>query len=301
MTPTQAGAGDPPPLRVVPPASDEAVLDFARLEAGASDLRSRYDTASPFPHIVLDDLLDPDVAGRAIKEFPPLNTEEWNNFIHVNERKFSNTSPDTWGPTLRTVLDTFQSPRFVAFLSALTGIEDLVTDDTLMGGGLHQTVAGGYLNIHTDFTVHPRKRSWRRRINLLLYLNEDWAEEYGGELEFWTIDMKRCAKRIAPMGNRVVIFTTDARSFHGHPDPLRCPPGVARQSLALYYFTKEDHPEVRSTEYRARPGDGARSLLIYLDKQLLRAYDRTKRWLGISDHSAGRILRGLDRIRRPRR
>ena len=110
--------------------------------------------------------------------------------------------------------------------------------------------------------------------------------------------MKRREQTIAPLGNRVVIFNTDPDAFHGHPDPLRCPPGTARQSMALYYFTLENDPFVRSTEYRARPGDGLRAVPIYLDKQALRIYDRVKRRLGLSDHAVSGFLRRLERLGR---
>ncbi|HXY28692.1 MAG TPA: 2OG-Fe(II) oxygenase [Acidimicrobiales bacterium] len=301
MTATEASsAGQPTRPAAVGPAPD--VLDLDRLCAQIQQLSARYQSAQPFPHIVLENFLEEEAARLAIDEFPALNSEEWNSFIHANESKFSNTRPDTWGPTLRAALDVFQSPRFVAFLSQLTGIDDLLVDESLMGGGLHQSVAGGFLNIHADFTVHPSHRTWRRRVNLLLYLNKEWPAAYGGDLELWSTDMKRCEVSVAPVANRAVIFTTAADSFHGHPDPLRCPPGMARQSMALYYFTEEDSPLVRSTEYRARPEDGpVRSTVIYVDKQVLRAYDWTKRRLGISDHSAGRILGRIERLRRPRR
>lgn len=280
-----------------PHGGQSVIVDFGRLEGEVGQLRGRYRDAKPFPHIVLDNLLAPDAAERAISEFPPLDPAKWNRYLHANERKFSNTNPETWKPMLRSVLDELQSPRFVTFLSELTGIEDLMIDDSLEGGGLHQSVAGGFLNIHADFTVHPRHRNWRRRVNLLLYLNEDWRPEYGGDLEFWSTDMARCEAVVAPVGNRAVIFTTDADSFHGHPEPMSCPPGVARQSLALYYFTTEDHPLVRSTDYRARPGDGARSVVIYFDKHALRAYDWAKRHLGLSDRSISRFLGPVDRLR----
>ncbi len=138
-------------------------------------------------------------------------------------------------------------------------------------------------------------------MNLLLYLNDGCPAEYGGGLELWSTAMKRCVEKIAPLGNRVVIFNTDADAFHGHPEPLQCPPGVARQSMALYYFTAEEDPVVRSTEYRARPGEGPRSLLIYAAKQAWRAYDRVKRRLGISDQAVSRLLGRLQRFRRRRR
>ncbi len=190
------------------------------------------------------------------------------------------------------------SERFVHFLEDLSGIDDLFADESLEGGGLHQSPRGGFLNIHADFTVHPKHQDWRRRVNLLLYLNEDWKPAYGGDLELWSTDMKRSPRKVAPVGNRVVVFTTNADSYHGHPDPLTCPPDMARRSLALYYFTKEDRPLVRSTEYRARPGDGARAALIGLDKYVLRAYDWSKRHLGVSDQLIEPILRRAERFRR---
>jgi hypothetical protein len=273
------------------------VVDLTRLERDVVELHDRYASAEPFPHIVVDDFLDPDAAKLASAEFPSGDPEGWLHFVHVNERKFSNTEPESWGRTLQSALAELNSPRFLKFLSALTGIEDLIADETLEGGGLHRSVKGGYLNIHADFTVHPRHRHWRRRVNLLLYLNEDWPAEYGGDLEFWSTDMKRCVTTTAPVGNRAVIFTTNADSYHGHPEPLRCPDGVSRRSLALYYFTEEDAPLDLSTNYRARPGDGPRSLFIYLDKKALKLFDWMKRRLGLSDEAGTAFLERLDRLR----
>jgi hypothetical protein len=274
------------------------ILDLARLQENAEELAITYRGARPFGHVVLDDFLEPDAARRAMEELSPLDEETWNSYVHINERKFSHTEPTSWGPTLQSILDELNSCEFVSFLEGLTGIDNLFADPSLEGGGLHQSTTGGYLNIHADFTVHPHHRNWRRRVNLLLYLNEDWHPGYGGDLELWTTDMKRREKVIAPLGNRTVIFTTDADSFHGHPEPMTCPPGVARRSLALYYFSLEDQPLVRSTEYRARPGDGVHSAMIYADKQLLRAYDWAKRRLGLSDDAAFKILGYVERFRK---
>ncbi len=273
------------------------ILDLAKWEGGVGELAPRYRTASPFPHIVFEEFLDRRAVTAAIDEFPTLEGGEWISYLHVNERKFGQTDPTTWGPTLRSILEELNSPRFVRFLEELTGIEGLFPDPSLEGGGLHQSTTGGFLNMHADFTVHPQHRDWRRRVNLLLYLNEDWKPEYGGDLELWDTKMTHCEVTVAPLANRVVVFTTNADSFHGHPEPMQCPPGTARRSLALYYFTHDDDPMVRSTEYRARPGDGPRSLLIYADKQVLRLYDRVKRRLGISDTAASNLLARLERLR----
>lgn len=273
-------------------------LNFDALEASLPQLREQYTSADAYPHIVLDDFFPSEVEAEAEREFPPLSAEAWLNFTHVNERKYSNTDPATWGPTLQDMLADLQSDRFVAFLSKLTGIEGLMRDDSLEGGGLHQTPRDGFLNIHADFTVHPKHRHWQRRVNLILYLNGEWPAEYGGDLEVWSRDMKRCVTKVAPLGNRALIFNTDADSYHGHPDPLKCPLERARRSMALYYFTHEDAPVIHSTDYRARPGDSG-AALIWLDKQVLRLYDRLKRTLHLSDDVGSRVLRVVDRVRHP--
>jgi len=271
------------------------VLDLARLEESLPEYKARYQGASPYPHIVIDDFLTPDMAAQCASEFPSGN-DHWISFVHVNERKYANTQPVTWGPTLQRLLDEVQSERFVDFVGKMSGIDELIGDQTLEGAGLHQSIRGGYLNVHADFTVHPKKRHWRRRVNLLVYFNPEWQTEYGGDLELWSKDMRECVRKIQPTLGRAVLFNTDADSFHGHPEPMTCPDGVARQSLALYYFTEEEAPVVRSTEYRARPGEGLRAVPIFLDKTVLRNYDRLKRHMGLSDDKAGRILRSIDKL-----
>jgi hypothetical protein len=277
---------------------DMPVLDFERLEQDLGSMHQQYMAATPYPHIVIDDFLLPGVAEEAIREFPPLDPQQWNNYLHTNERKFSHTDPTTWGPVLQRILAVLNSPRFVKFVGDLIGMDGLIADPSLEGGGLHQSTRGGYLNIHADYTVHPHNRKWQRRANILLYLNEDWKPEFGGDLEMWSADMKECVAKVAPIANRVLIFTTDASSYHGHPEPMECPEGVARRSLALYYFTVEHDPMVRATEYRARPGDGAHSIMIFADMQMLRAFDWMKRHLGVSDEFGSKVLGLGDRLRR---
>jgi len=277
-----------------------SVLDIDKLERRSDEFHAAYMAAEPYPHIVFDDFLERDAVAAAIAEFPPLDPAQWNNYLHANERKFSNTDPDTWGPTLQEILAVLNSPRFVAFVGELIGVQNLLPDPTLEGGGLHQSTTGGFLNVHADFTVHPHNRRLQRRANILLYLNPDWKPEYGGDLEIWSKDMTHCVEKVSPVANRVLIFSTEQDSFHGHPDPMTCPEGTARRSMALYYFTLEDDPVVRSTEYRARPGDGLHSVTIWSDKQLLRVYDWLKRHLGISDAAAQRVLAFTDRLRRKR-
>jgi 2OG-Fe(II) oxygenase superfamily len=275
-----------------------SVVNPDLLATDLSELAKVYQSATPFPHLVIDDFLRPEVVQNAIDEFPEPETEDWIGLLHTNERKHINQTPGSWGQILEEIGNQLTSGPFVDFLSRVTGIDSLIADDRFQGGGLAVSKKGGYLNIHADFTVHPYERSWKRRINLLLYLNRDWDPNFGGDLELWSRDMSCCEKSIAPIANRVVIFSTDFDSYHGHPNPLACPEDRSRRSLAIYYFTQELEPVARSTEYKARPGDGLKRIPIYLDKQALRSYDFLRRKLKFSDQFANRIMKSLNRKKR---
>ena len=275
------------------------IFSYSLWENRLPSLREQYQKAEPFPHVVIDEFLQLDTAEMALREFPDLDSEDWIHYLHANEQKFGKTNLTAFPPKLKAVVEELNSPNFVQFLSKLTGIERLFADESLEGGGLHQTAPGGFLNTHADFTVHPHHRNWQRQINILIYLNQNWKDEYGGHLELWDQKMSRCIHKIAPIFNRSVIFNTTKDAFHGHPEPLKCPSGNTRKSIALYYFTEEKKSIlIRSTEYRARPGDGLKGLCIFLDKWALRIYDQIKRWTGIDDRFASNLLKFLNRKRK---
>lgn len=276
------------------------LLDMDALEAQLPELRERYASAQPYPHIVLDDVLPQETIEVIYREFAEIPDHGWTNYLHLNERKYGNTDLRTWGPTMRALHDELSSERFVSFVSEVSGIPGLMPDDMMDGGGLHRSMPGGFLNVHADFSAHHSKPGWHRRVNLLLYLNPEWKPEWGGELQMWSKDMKRCENKVEPVGNRILLFTTDDHSYHGHPEALRFPEGKARQSLALYYFTHDENLRPRSTDYRARPGDGPKAALIYLDKKALVLYDALKRRLRLTDGAVSRALGTVFRGRKKR-
>lgn len=265
---------------------------YERWSSQLDEHAQTYANNKPFRHIALDDFLDEDVARRVLAEFPSPSETSWTQYKHYNENKLGKPNRDEFPPNIRRVMDEFLTPQFVAWLSRLVGIEDLLPDPSLEGGGMHQTERGGFLNIHADFTMHPHKSHWRRRVNLILYLNDNWEEDWGGALELWDHDMKNCAVKVPPLFNRAVVFSTDEHSYHGYPERITCPPDRSRKSLALYYFTEEETPKSppKWTDYRARPGDGMRGAFIWFDKKLVAVYSRMKRRFGISDDFASRVL-----------
>jgi hypothetical protein len=218
------------------------------LRADPAALRDRYLGARPFPHIVLDELFADDTLQRVLAEFPRPDEIPWARFDSPTERKLGYTYKATLGPALQEFLWRMNSAPVLEFLEAMTGIEGLIPDPYFGGAGPHQILPGGFLKVHADFNWHP-KLKLDRRLNLLVYLNRDWREEYGGHLELWNTDATRCVERVLPVFNRTVVFSTTDVSFHGHPHALACPPGMSRKSVSLYYYSNGRPAEERSTPH----------------------------------------------------
>src|SRR3984885_6123668 len=268
------------------------IFDYAEWTDRLPQLSRQYQSASPYPHIVLENFLDPEVLDDCIAEFNKLNeSDEWINYTHYNEKKKGLNKLDLLPVAIKGTINELNSPEFLQFLSTLTGIKDLQKDDFLEGGGIHQSTKGGYLNIHADFTVHPHHRNWQRRVNVLVYLNKNWQDEWGGKLELWDKQMKACEVKVPPVFNRCVIFNTDADSYHGHPEPMTCPEGVYRRSIALYYYSIEDKPFRRATHYQARPGEGSKKIMVKIDNAMVAAYTEIKGRLGANDKIISKILK----------
>lgn len=219
-------------------------------------LADRFAGAEPFEHVVIDGFLRPGLARELADVFPGSDAPFWYRYASPLERKLAYNKPDHTPPAIWSVLTALSSDAMVARLRALTGIAGLVADPSLHGGGMHCIGRDGKLDLHVDYAVHP-VLGLERRLNLILYLNADWRPEWGGELELWDAEVARCQARIAPLLDRAVLFATGDRSVHGHPEPLRCPPGVARKSLALYYVApkRAATSERRRARFLARPTD----------------------------------------------
>lgn len=235
-------------------------FDRAQCVAEGQARAAQYQLAKPFPHIVIDDLLDADELRALAAEYPQRDGRTY--FDRAQERFKYQYDPNTVDSgRVRNLLAELNGEPFLAFLSAMTGIEGLISDPYYVGGGLHETLAGGHLSVHADFNLHGPMRV-ERRLNLLVYLNDDWRPEYRGNLELWDVEMKGCEVSVAPLLGRAVLFNTTLESFHGQPDPLACPPDRSRRSIATYYYTalagEVDLP-VRTTTFQARPGSADRT------------------------------------------
>lgn len=204
----------------------------------AAPMRESYLAGDPFPHIAVDGLFPEETLEGVLSEFPRPDQLDWRAYDNPTEKKLAMRLGSKIGPRSTEFLAFLNSPPMLRWLEDLTGIAGLIPDPYFLGGGLHQIERGGFLKIHADFNWHEQMKL-HRRLNLLVYLNKDWKEEYGGHLELWDAKAGEggCRRKILPVFGRVALFSTTDFSYHGHPDPLNCPVGQSRKSIALYYYT----------------------------------------------------------------
>lgn len=226
----------------------------------AKGKHEEYVSAKPFPNIYFDNFFNENILNQVLSDFPDLSKGRGDKrYRDANQVKFATKGEHNFPGIIRNLMHYLNSQPFLEFLSELTGIEALISDPYFEGGGLHQIKSGGYLKVHADFNKH-KLTNLDRRLNVLVYLNKDWEESYGGHFELWDREMTSCKKKILPLFNRMAIFTTTSFSYHGHPDPLSCPPDRSRKSLALYYYTNgrpeeeiNEGLEKHSTLFQQRP------------------------------------------------
>lgn len=221
-------------------------FDPAELARRAAALGDSFRMASPFQHVVLEDFVPREILQLLVREFPGPDDIAWE--LHGPGRtqwakdkriaKLATSDETKFGAFTRHFMGQLNSATFLRFLEELTGIPELLPDVTYSHCGLHSTGPGGRLMMHTDVNRHPHGTKMHQILNLIVYLNEDWKEEYGGHLELWD-EHRKPVQRYLPSANRAVLFNTGTRSLHGHPHPLTCPPDRRRNSLAVYYYLRD--------------------------------------------------------------
>lgn len=207
------------------------------LKKKAESLAKKYKLAEPFPNISIEDFFDENFLNQVLDEFPDLSEKKSIKYDNPKEIKLAGKGETFFGPKTKEFMRFLNSEEFLEFLQIITGInEPLISDPYFAGGGQHEIKKGGLLKIHADFNKHPFL-GLDRRINVLIYLNKNWKEEYGGGFELWDKNMEGCVQKILPKFNTLAMFSTTSQSYHGLPDPLTCPDGMSRKSLALYYYS----------------------------------------------------------------
>jgi Rps23 Pro-64 3,4-dihydroxylase Tpa1-like proline 4-hydroxylase len=215
-------------------------INFNSLIERQSEIKRDYQSKKPFRYVMFENFFDSTKAELIYENYPSIEDGRWDGTTYINQKnKFQKTKFEK-DSVMETVFMELNSQQFLNWLQEITEMDDqLIEDNELFAGGLHQSIAGAFLNVHVDYNMHPVTK-FHRRLNVLVFMNKDWKDEYEGHLELWDLTQKDkiLIGRYAPTFNRCVIFETNEISFHGHPKPINTPININRKSIATYYYTK---------------------------------------------------------------
>ena len=223
-------------------------------------LRAKVRSATPVPNFCIDNFLDPAFAESVIAAYPSYEDamKAGRSFSAVNEKgKVQLTDAKAFAEPVAELNRDLASPEFLELLGYVFDMPNLLADDQLVGGGIHQTGPRGHLDVHVDFNF-IEDRQLHRRLNILIYFNKDWKPEWGGNIELWDAEVQKCHHSYSPFFNRCVVFETNEISYHG-VTAVKCPEGLSRKSFAAYYYTREAPAHwtghSHTTIFKARPDE----------------------------------------------
>jgi len=211
------------------------MINIFQIKNLEEDLKNQFNSAKPFRYLVIEDFLEETFAQKLYDEFPQHDPKTWVN-ANGYHQKNKYTQPCPENSSARDYFDEVTSQEFMEVLQRITGIEGLLADPNLFGAGYHQTLEGGFLDVHIDFNKR-RNSNLDRRLNLIVYFCRDWKEEHGGNVELWDMTRKTQIADIPPLYNRAVMFETNEISWHGHPKPWHSKNHESRKSLSVYYYS----------------------------------------------------------------
>ena len=185
--------------------------------AQQQELARVFVQAEPFRHVAIPDFFDADFCRALLDAFPDFEARHALNEMGEVGGKAVRMDVRELSPAYRQLDDVLASREFLAFMSTVTGIPDLRYDPDYIGGGTHENRHGQGLDTHIDFNYHPRTR-WHRRLNLIIYLNPEWDDAWGGQLQLhadpWHPERDHIVS-FAPLFNHAVVFETNEVSWHG--------------------------------------------------------------------------------------
>jgi Rps23 Pro-64 3,4-dihydroxylase Tpa1-like proline 4-hydroxylase len=208
-----------------------------------------YHTAEPYPHMVFDNVLDEEFGYALQREILEIPDDQFDRYSNPFEQKWTLRDKNNLPPLSQQLYNYLQSEECLEQLSELVGIE-LINDPNKNFWGIHKYDDGDKLDIHVDAGAHPVNKM-KKEITLGIYLSKNWKEENGGHLEVWegenskNNDAKliKCANKVLPIFNRMIIFSCTDYSWHGNPHPVKCEGDEKRIFFTLSYLSKRDEYE----------------------------------------------------------
>lgn len=210
---------------------------FGEWTKNIADLSESFSTAKPYEHVIIPDFFSDEIIKKIHEEFPDVTNPvaDWKRYHNPIEFKYTLNNFSSF-PEIQGVYEHLQSDEVLGLLRQISGITNLSADPHLHGAGLHVSPRGGKNDLHLDYELHPMT-SMERRLNLIVYLNEEWKPEWGGALELWDENLHECVRQVTPEYNTAILFRTSANSYHGFSRPIQCPVDRSRRSLTNYYVS----------------------------------------------------------------
>jgi hypothetical protein len=273
-------------------AFSQVFADKIRLPAPLPTLASEYKTATPFPHIVFDDLFSPALLEPVPGEIQAMSDDRWHTVERESLESFERmrTAVDM-GPAGTALANFLHSPAFLYLLSEITGIWQLLPDPYLQGAGYASMQRGSFFKIHSDRSM-AYDTGLTRRLALIVFLNKSWKPEYEGRLELWSSDATRCVRSIEPLFNKTILFEVADPNYHGVPTPLACPIDRSRQSFICYYHTVGNQNSIE-----ARPHGSEFAPVFYRNNSIGFRYLMNQVTPPIVKRGVRKLLKRLARIR----
>jgi Rps23 Pro-64 3,4-dihydroxylase Tpa1-like proline 4-hydroxylase len=222
-----------------------------------------YQNTKPYPYYIQDDILDMEFAKMLQNEILNIPSVEFDRYNNPFEQKFTLRNKQKYPYLLNKLISYLESDEFVNRLSQFTGFE-LVIDKNRNFNGVHLYNNGDKLDIHLDAAIHPYTKELKI-ITLGIYLSSNWKPEYECSLEIWSGDsgldekpkLYECINKIAPLFNRLIIFTNSDISWHGNPDIAKCSENSKRIFLTVSYLSKNKKNENlrQKALFISRPND----------------------------------------------
>lgn len=220
-------------------------------EQNKEKLSHQFNTNKPIRHVVIDNFLSNDFVTLLHKSFPSI-TEMKTHYHGLNENKAEDCNFEKLPIEFTQLHEALSDIFFIKWIEAWTGIKDSCIIEDRLGYGLHQGGNHSFLDIHIDYNIHPIKKLYRK-LNLIIFFNPVWKDDWGGNLELWDSQVKNCIQRIAPVFNRCVCFECSDISYHGY-NKITVPDNITRKSYYQYYFIPLTEEVVyRDTFFKARP------------------------------------------------
>jgi len=212
-------------------------------------LNNEFIDNKPYSYVIIDNFFKDDIANNITSNFPKVDNN-WHKYNNPIEYKFALDNLKNMPPNISDIFNLLSTNNFIDIIKKITNIQTLEYDPYLHGAGLHSHPNNGRLHIHLDYEKHPISGK-ERRLNLIYFTNNDWKEEYNGDLQIWEKNMSSCAKKIYPKFNRAIIFQTNDISWHGLPEKIVCPENISRQTLA-YYWVSDLETKKKESMYRLK-------------------------------------------------